>query len=105
MSIDEFLDQYTPTELEKLDRADTLRRAENVGDSRSNMGSGARKISPIGTATLPQGRSPRRTPAAGTTPGRNSNRGGGLTPISRSNNRDVISLCVGTLKVGKGLEV
>ena len=81
LSIDEFLDQYTPTELDKLDRADPPRRTANGGDYRTNPN--VRRISPIGTACLPPGRSPRRGATTATTPGRNSNRGGGLTPVKR----------------------
>ena len=48
LSIDEFLDQYTPTELEKLERKDPLKRfSEKVAVQKSLVGHEKRENSPI----------------------------------------------------------
>ena len=48
LSIDEFLDQYTPTELEKLERKDPLKRfSEKVSVQKSLVGHEKRENSPI----------------------------------------------------------
>lgn len=48
LSIDEFLDQYTPLELEKLERKDPLRRfSEKVAVQRSLQGHEKRENSPV----------------------------------------------------------
>jgi hypothetical protein len=48
LSIDEFLDQYTPTELEKLERKDPLKRfSEKVAVQKSLIGHEKRESSPI----------------------------------------------------------
>ena len=48
LSIDEFLDQYTPTELEKLERKDPLKRfSEKVAVQKSLVGHERRENSPI----------------------------------------------------------
>ena len=48
LSIDEFLDQYTPTELEKLERKDPLKRfSEKVAVQKSLVGHEQRENSPI----------------------------------------------------------
>ena len=56
LSIDEFLDQYTPVELEKLERKDPLKRfSEKVAVQKTIVGAqGARESSPV--------RSPVRSP-------------------------------------------
>ena len=49
MSIDEFLDQYTPVELEKLGRNDPLKRfSEKVAIQKTIVNSGVRESSPVG---------------------------------------------------------
>lgn len=48
LSIDEFLDQYTPTELEKLERKDPLKRfSEKVAVQKSLVGHEKRENSPV----------------------------------------------------------
>ena len=48
LSIDEFLDQYTPVELEKLERKDPLKRfSEKVAIQKTIVNAGAREISPV----------------------------------------------------------
>ncbi len=48
LSIDEFLDQYTPAELEKLERKDPLKRfSEKLAVQRSLVGHEKREGSPI----------------------------------------------------------
>ena len=57
LSIDEFLDQYTPVELEKLERKDPLKRfSEKVAIQKTIVNAGARETSPIRN-TSPGGRS------------------------------------------------
>ena len=54
LSIDEFLDQYTPAELEKLERKDPLKRfSEKVAVQKTVIGKEIRENSPV--------RSPGRT--------------------------------------------
>lgn len=49
LSIDEFLDQYTPVELEKLERKDPLKRfSEKVAVQKTIVGQGVRESSPVG---------------------------------------------------------
>ena len=48
MSIDEFLDQYTPAELEKLERKDPLKKfSEKVAVQKTLVGKELRESSPI----------------------------------------------------------
>ena len=48
LSIDEFLDQYTPTELEKLERKDPLKKfSEKVAVQKTLQGSAVRESSPV----------------------------------------------------------
>merc|ERR1719216_187398 len=48
LSIDEFLDQYTPVELEKLERKDPLKRfSEKVAVQKSIVGKEVRESSPV----------------------------------------------------------
>jgi len=48
LSIDEFLDQYTPVELEKLERKDPLRRfSEKVAIQKTIVNQAVRENSPI----------------------------------------------------------
>lgn len=59
LSIDEFLDQYTPAELEKLERKDPMKRfSEKVAVSKTVQGHMVRNNSPIGSYS-PQ-KSPKR---------------------------------------------
>ena len=54
LSIDEFLDQYTPIELEKLQRNDPLKRfSEKVAIQKTIVNMGVRESSPIGRASSP----------------------------------------------------
>ena len=56
LSLDEFLDQYTPVELEKLERKDPLKRfSEKVAVQKTLTGREVRETSPIRN-------SPRRSP-------------------------------------------
>jgi hypothetical protein len=56
LSIDEFLDQYTPVELEKLERKDPLKRfSEKVAIQKTIVNAGVRESSPI-RANSPEGR-------------------------------------------------
>lgn len=55
LSIDEFLDQYTPAELEKLERKDPLKKfSEKVAVQKTIVNNGVREGSPV--------RSPNRSP-------------------------------------------
>jgi CYTH domain-containing protein len=57
LSIDEFLDQYTPVELEKLERKDPLKRfSEKVAIQKTIVNAGARETSPVRNRS-PGGRS------------------------------------------------
>ena len=48
LSIDEFLDQYTPVELEKLERNDPLKRfSEKVAIQKTIVNAGVREASPV----------------------------------------------------------
>ena len=48
LSIDEFLDQYTPVELEKLERKDPLKRfSEKVAIQKTIVNQGVRETSPV----------------------------------------------------------
>lgn len=60
LSIDEFLDQYTPVELEKLERKDPLKRfSEKVAIQKTIVNAGVRETSPVRSS--PSGRaSPKR---------------------------------------------
>ena len=59
LSIDEFLDQYTPVELEKLERKDPLKRfSEKIAIQKTIVGQGARESSPV--ARSPSHGSPKR---------------------------------------------
>ena len=54
LSLDEFLDQYTPVELEKLERNDPLKRfSEKVAIQKTIVNAGVREASPV--------RSPKKT--------------------------------------------
>ena len=56
LSIDEFLDQYTPVELEKLERKDPLKRfSEKVAIQKTIVNAGVRETSPV-RGNSPQGR-------------------------------------------------
>jgi hypothetical protein len=59
LSIDEFLDQYTPAELEKLERKDPFKRiTERVAVQKLIVGKEQRESSPIRGTESPQPRSP-----------------------------------------------
>ena len=48
LSIDEFLDQYTPVELEKLERKDPVKRfGEKVAVQKTIVNAGVREVSPV----------------------------------------------------------
>lgn len=54
LSIDEFLDQYTPAELEKLERKDPMKRfAEKVAVSKTIQGHIVRDSSPVSPTKSP----------------------------------------------------
>ena len=58
LSIDEFLDQYTPAELEKLERKDPLKKfSEKIAIQKTLVGKELREISPV-RGDSPNGRSP-----------------------------------------------
>ena len=58
LSIDEFLDQYTPAELEKLERKDPLKKfSEKIAVQKTLVGKELRESSPI------RGDSPSRSPS------------------------------------------
>jgi len=60
LSIDEFLDQYTPVELEKLERKDPLKRfGEKISIQKTLVNSGVRESSPIRGSPSPTGRNSR----------------------------------------------
>lgn len=49
LSIDEFLDQYTPAELERLERKDPLKRfSDKIAVQKTIVGSAVREASPVG---------------------------------------------------------
>ena len=62
LSIDEFLDQYTPVELEKLERKDPLKRfSEKVAIQKTLVTQGVREASPVARLGSPKkGKSPRK---------------------------------------------
>jgi hypothetical protein len=48
LSLDEFLDQYTPAELEKLERKDPLKRfSEKIAVQKTIVNAGVREASPV----------------------------------------------------------
>jgi DNA repair exonuclease SbcCD ATPase subunit len=60
LSIDEFLDQYTPAELEKLERKDPLKKfSEKVAVQKTIVGKEVRENSPVRSPS----RSPEKSPA------------------------------------------
>ena len=62
LSIDEFLDQYTPAELEKLERKDPLKKfSEKIAVQKTLVGKELRESSPI-RGDSPNGRSPGKSP-------------------------------------------
>ena len=62
LSIDEFLDQYTPVELEKLERKDPLRRfSEKVAIQKTIVNAGVRESSPVRQNSPGRGSSPMRS--------------------------------------------
>jgi len=75
LSIDEFLDQYTPAELEKLERKDPLKKfSEKVAVQKTLVGKELRESSPIRTGAESPSFSPSRSPTRGgnTSPMRSS---------------------------------
>lgn len=62
LSIDEFLDQYTPAELEKMERKDPLKKfSEKVAIQKTLVGKELRESSPIrGSSPSSPTRSPQR---------------------------------------------
>lgn len=59
LSIDEFLDQYTPVELEKLERKDPLKRfSEKVAVQKTITGKQVRESSPVARISSPKKGSP-----------------------------------------------
>jgi hypothetical protein len=68
LSIDEFLDQYTPAELEKLERKDPLKKfSEKVAVQKTLVGKELRESSPIrGSGDSPTS-SPTRSPVRSST--------------------------------------
>jgi len=63
LSIDEFLDQYTPAELEKLERKDPLKRfSEKVAVQKTLAGVPARETSPISRRSGSPLKSPAKSP-------------------------------------------
>lgn len=78
LSIDEFLDIYTPLELEKLERKDPLRKfSEKVAVQKTCIGRELRESSPI------RGSSPTRSPTNRSSP-RKSPKKGKRSPTKRS---------------------
>ena len=52
LSIDEFLDQYTPAELEKLERKDPLKKfSEKIAVQKTIIGKEVRETSPLRSPT------------------------------------------------------
>ncbi len=75
MSIDEFLDQYTPAELEKIERKDPLMKfSQKVAVQKTLVGKELRENSPIRGSDSPSGsptrgnQSPIRMATAGKSP-------------------------------------
>lgn len=55
LSIDEFLDQYTPTELQKLERKDPIRKFnEKVAVQKTIVDRGVRENSPVASSYSPK---------------------------------------------------
>ncbi len=69
LSIDEFLDQYTPTELERLERKDPLKKfSEKIAVQKTIVGKDVRETSPLrGSPVRPGNVSPGR---GNTSPGK-----------------------------------
>jgi hypothetical protein len=64
LSIDEFLDQYTPAELERMERKDPLKKfSEKVAIQKTLVGKEMRESSPLRSPE----RSPKRSSATPTT--------------------------------------
>jgi hypothetical protein len=64
LSIDEFLDQYIPQELEKLERKDPLKRfSEKVAVQKTIAGAGVRESSPVRRSSPLRSVSPNRKQA------------------------------------------
>jgi hypothetical protein len=64
LSIDEFLDQYTPAELERMERKDPLKKfSEKVAVQKTLVGKEMRESSPLRSPE----RSPKRSSATPTT--------------------------------------
>ena len=64
LSIDEFLDQYTPVELEKLERKDPLKRfSEKVAIQKTIVQADGRETSPVRRGGIPGRVSPNRRTA------------------------------------------
>ena len=54
MSIDEFLDQYTPAELEKMERKDPLKKfSEKVAVQKTIIGKEIKESSPVRGSSKP----------------------------------------------------
>mgnify|MGYP002636615442 CR=1 FL=1 len=54
LSLDEFLDQYTPVELEKLERKDPVKRfSDKVAIQKTIINAGAREVSPVARSGSP----------------------------------------------------
>ena len=54
LSIDEFMEQYTPAELEVLNRKDPLKRfSEKIAVQKTIVNSGVREVSPVARTTSP----------------------------------------------------
>lgn len=63
LSIDEFLDQYTPAELEKLERKDPIKRtAERLAVQKTLIGKEQRESSPIASNSSPRRNSTANSP-------------------------------------------
>ena len=61
LSIDEFLDQYTPAELDKMQRNDPLKKfSEKVSVQKTLTGKEVRESSPIRSPTIKE--SPKKAP-------------------------------------------
>jgi len=61
LSIDEFLDQYTPAELEKLERRDPLKRfTERVAVQKVISSHEGKESSPVRQSTSPSKKSPKK---------------------------------------------
>ena len=61
LSIDEFLDQYTPAELEKLERKDPLKKfSEKVAVQKTIVGKEVRENSPVRSPERSPGKSPQK---------------------------------------------